>query len=133
MFIETGCKMTIDDVINYCKNKPGAVEEYPFGDEVVVYKIGNKMFSLITHRNGHLCINLKCDPELALEIRHQYAAVTEGYHMNKRHWNSVLIDGSMTDADVFKMVDYSYDLVFSKLKRIEKEFLIKSFESAVNY
>jgi len=123
-----GVCMTIQNLILYCKSKPGAVEEYPFGDEVVVFKIGNKMFSLITNRDNNLSVNLKCDPDLALEIRHQFPAVTEGYHMNKKHWNNVTIDGSIPSQEIYKMIDFSYDLVFSKLKRIEREYLIKAFE-----
>jgi predicted DNA-binding protein (MmcQ/YjbR family) len=128
-----GVCMTIQNLIHYCKCKPGAVIEHPFGDEVVVFKIGNKMFSLITHRDHKLSVNLKCDPELALEMRLKFPAVTEGYHMNKKHWNNVAIDGSIPNQEIYKMIDFSYDLVYSKLKKIEREYLIKVFENRHSY
>lgn len=124
-----GVGMTIQNLILYCKSKPGAVVEYPFGEDVVVFKIGNKMFSLVTQRDQKLSINLKCDPELSIAIRQQFPAVTEGYHMNKKHWNNVTIDGTIPNQEIYKMIDFSYDLVFSKLKKIEREYLIKIFEN----
>ncbi len=125
--------MTIQNLIEYCKNKPGSVEECPFEDEVVVFKISNKMFSLITNRDQNLCVNLKCDPEIAIGIRNEFPAVTEGHLINKKHWNNISIDGTMPHQEIYKLIDFSYDLVFSKLKRIEREFLIKAFENANSY
>jgi len=124
--------MNYQDLIDYNLSKQGAVEDYPFGEEVIVMKIANKMFSLISRKDGVAYINLKCDPELALALRHEYEAVNEGYHMNKKHWNTVLIDGSIPDKKKKKMIDHSYDLVFSKLKKSEQEYFIHNYNMEKN-
>lgn len=107
--------MNRDEVLAYCAGKPGSVEEYPFGDEVAVFKVGGKMFALVMLNSDPGFVNLKCDPSLALELRAQHHAVRPGYHTDKRHWNSVDLDGSISSGEVRDMVDHSYELIVAKL------------------
>ena len=116
--------MNHKEIINYALSKPGATEDYPFGEDVLVVKIAGKMFLLISIKDGLTHVNLKCDPELALVLRQQYDSVIEGYHMNKKHWNTVIIDDSIPNKEIKEMIDHSYDLVFSKLRKKEQNFLI---------
>src|SRR6476659_5290900 len=100
-----------------CLTFTGAVEDFPFGDEVSVFRVGGKMFALSMLRREPLAVSLKCDPELAVELRASYDAVRPGWHLNKRHWNTVTLDGSLPDRLVRDMVEDSYDLVVSALPR----------------
>jgi predicted DNA-binding protein (MmcQ/YjbR family) len=109
--------MTRDEVIVACLAYPGAVEDYPFGDEVAVFRIGGRMFALVSLVGEPGSVNVKCDPDLALELRAQHAAVRPGYHQDKRHWNTVDLDGSIEDYEVLDMIAHSYELVVSKLPR----------------
>ena len=109
--------MTRDRVLELCSNVPGAVEDYPFGDDVAVFKIGGKMFALVMLAGEPGSVNLKCDPDWALELRATHAAVRPGYHANKRHWNTVELDGTVDDAELREMIDHSYELVISGLSR----------------
>ncbi|MFC4100824.1 MmcQ/YjbR family DNA-binding protein [Paenibacillus xanthanilyticus] len=104
-------------IIDYCKRKKAAVEDYPFGPEPLVMKVGGKMFALISDSS----IALKCDPAIAENLREQHEAVKPGYHLNKKHWNTVLVDGSLDDDEIFAMIDHSYALVVSKLTKAERE------------
>ena len=90
--------------------KKGAVEAFPFGPEVAVYKAGGKMFATLSVEEGLLYSNLKCDPVWALALRRQYPAVQPGYHMNKKHWNTVTLDGSLPESLIRKMAELSYIL-----------------------
>jgi predicted DNA-binding protein (MmcQ/YjbR family) len=112
--------MTRDDVLDYCTGLPGAVEDYPFGDDVTVFKVGGRMFALVMLEGSPGFVNLKCDPELALELRARYTAVRPGYHANKRHWNSVDLDGSVDVDELREMIDHSYDLIVNRLPRAER-------------
>lgn len=96
-----------------CLALPEAEETYPFGPEVIVYKVRGKMFALATPDQIPPRVNLKCDPDRALELRDRYESITPGYHMNKRHWNSVWLDGSVPSALVQEMIAHSYHLVAS--------------------
>jgi predicted DNA-binding protein (MmcQ/YjbR family) len=109
--------MTRDDVLDLCAGQPGAFEDYPFGDSAAVFKVGDRMFALVSLEGNPGSVNLKCDPGLALEWRARYSAVRPGYHQNKRHWNTVELDGSVEDDDLREMIDHSYDLVVSRLPR----------------
>ena len=109
--------MTRDDVLACCTGMPGAVEDYPFGDEVAVFKVGGKMFALVMLERDPGLVNLKCDPDLALELRARYTAVEPGYHANKRHWNSVHLDGSLDAEEIREMIEHSYTLVVAGLPR----------------
>lgn len=106
-----------DQLLDLLTGFPGAVEDYPFGDEVAVFKVGGKMFALVSLDDDPGFVNLKCDPALALELRFRYAAVRPGYHTNKRHWNTVDLDGSIDDDELGELVEHSYELVVSKLPK----------------
>ena len=95
----------------YCLSKPRATEGLPFGPDVVVFKVGGKMFALAALDEVPATVNLKCEPDLALDLRDRYEQVTPGYHMNKKHWNTVEIDTGIPDAELRKMIDHSYELV----------------------
>jgi predicted DNA-binding protein (MmcQ/YjbR family) len=101
----------------YCLSKPCATESTPFGPNVLVFKVSGKMFALAALDEVPTTVNLKCDPDLALELRDRYEQVRPGYHMNKKHWNTVGIESDIPDAELRKMVDYSYDLVAKRLPK----------------
>jgi predicted DNA-binding protein (MmcQ/YjbR family) len=105
--------MDIVALRDYCITKKGADESFPFGDDTLVFKTNGKIFALV-NLDGDLSINLKCDPALALELRERHPSVIPGYHMNKKHWNTVLLDGSVPDKEVFSWIDHSYDLITGK-------------------
>lgn len=109
--------MTRDDVLGRCAGLPGAVEDYPFGDGVAVFKVGGRMFALVPLEGTPASMNLKCEPELAEELRGRYPSVRPGYHQNKRHWNTVELDGSVEDGELEWMIDHSYELVVAGLPR----------------
>ena len=117
--------MDYESVKKYLLSKPEAVEDYPFGPQAVVIKVKQKMFALMSRRNGLDQVNLKCDPYRAAALRDVYEAVIPGYHMNKLHWNTVILDGSIAEEEVIKMIDHSYALVVNGLKKIEKN-VVKS-------
>jgi predicted DNA-binding protein (MmcQ/YjbR family) len=108
--------MTRDDVLAHCLGLPSAVEDYPFGDEVAVFKVGGKMFAIVS-LEGSPAVTLKCAPDLALELRARHPAVRPGYHANKRHWNTVDLDGTIEANEVAEMLDHSYKLVVNSLTR----------------
>jgi predicted DNA-binding protein (MmcQ/YjbR family) len=115
--------VTRDEVLDRCASLPGAVEDYPFGDDVAVFKVGGKMFALVALDASPGDVSLKCDPQWALVLRDQYEAVRSGYHLNKRHWNTVDLDGDVDDAALAEMIDHSYELVVSRLPRHQRERL----------
>jgi predicted DNA-binding protein (MmcQ/YjbR family) len=102
--------MDIESLREYCISKKGATESFPFGEETLVFKVSGKIFALV-NLYGDLSINLKCDPELAIELRERYASVTPGYHMNKKHWNTVYLDGTVPDKEICSWIDHSYRLI----------------------
>lgn len=117
-------------VKHYLLSKPEAEEDFPFGPEAAVYKICGKMFALMFHQQGEYRINLKCDPVEALELRHVFSAVIPGYHMNKKHWNTVRLDGSLPMGEIERMIDNSFRLVVKGLKKSERRGLeLRSGES----
>jgi predicted DNA-binding protein (MmcQ/YjbR family) len=103
--------------------RPGATEEFPFGEETSVFKVAGKMFALSSLRSRPLRVSLKCEPELAEQLRLTYGAIQPGYHLNKRHWNTVALDGSLSDEMVRGMIEDSYDLVVAGLPRAARERL----------
>lgn len=105
--------MDIESLRDYCISKKGSSESFPFGEETLVFKVNGKIFALV-NLDGELSINLKCDPALAIDLRERHAAVTPGYHMNKKHWNTVLLDGSVPDKEVFAWIDHSFNLIAGK-------------------
>jgi predicted DNA-binding protein (MmcQ/YjbR family) len=100
------------------------VEDYPFGDEVAVFKVAGRMFALVSLGPAPGSVSLKCDPGLATDLRGRYAAVTPAYHLSKRHWNTVTLDGSVPDEEVLELVDHSYDLVLKGLTNAQRNQLI---------
>ena len=108
--------MDLPDVIAHILSKPGAEETLPFGPDTLVYKVGGKMFALTSPDDFPASVNLKCDPDRALELRDQYPAITPGYHMNKRHWNTLILDGSVPGKLIKELIDHSYDLVVAGLR-----------------
>jgi predicted DNA-binding protein (MmcQ/YjbR family) len=105
--------MDIESLRDHCIALKGTTESFPFGNDTLVFKAGGKIFALI-NLDGELSINLKCDPALALELRERHSSVTPGYHMNKKHWNTIIIDGTVPDKDIFSWIDHSYNLVALK-------------------
>ncbi|MBK8881277.1 MAG: MmcQ/YjbR family DNA-binding protein [Bacteroidales bacterium] len=105
--------MNIELLREFCLSKNNATESFPFGDDTLVFKAGGKIFALV-NLDGDLSINLKCEPSLALELRERYTSVTPGYHMNKKHWNTVQLDGSVPDKEIFSWIDHSYERVSRK-------------------
>jgi len=114
--------VNIESYRTYCLGKKGVTEEFPFGEETLVFKVMGKMFAL-TDVQGFSSVNLKCDPEEGVELREKYAAVLPGYHMNKKHWITVLMDGSIADKQLKQWIDRSYDLVATTLPRAQKQQL----------
>jgi predicted DNA-binding protein (MmcQ/YjbR family) len=108
--------MHIEAFQQYCLNKKGVTEEYPFGNLTMVMKVMGKMFAL-ANLDGELSLNLKCDPEKAIELRERYSAVQPGYHMNKQHWNTLYMDGSIPVALVKEWIDDSYNLIVNSLTK----------------
>jgi predicted DNA-binding protein (MmcQ/YjbR family) len=113
-----------DRVIAACTAKPGAAEDYPFGDEVAVFKVAGRMFALVPLGEPPESVSLKCDPGLAISLRGRYAGVTPGYHLSKRHWNTVTLDGSVPEEDVLELIDHSYDLVVARLSKAQRDQLM---------
>lgn len=109
--------MQPDTFREYCLTKPGATEDSPFGPDHVVFKVGGKMFALLGLDDVPPTANLKCDPDWALELRDRYEQVRPGYHMNKKHWNTVEIASGIPQAEIRKMIDHSYDLVVRALSK----------------
>lgn len=113
--------MNIETLREYCIIKPGVTEGFPFGEDTLVFKVGGKMFLLIGLSEGDR-FNVKCDPELVVELREQHTEVQPGYHMNKTHWNTVFMSGSLTEKQLRDMIDHSYDLVRKSLpKKLQAE------------
>src|SRR5579864_2029343 len=102
----------------YCLAKPNVTEGTPFGETVLVFKVGGKMFALAALDEVPTTANLKCDPDLALDLRDRYEQVRPGYHMNKKHWNTVEIETGIPDAEIRKMIDHSYELVVKSLPKV---------------
>lgn len=113
--------MNIEEFREYCISKPGVTEEFPFDENTLVYKVMGKMFAL-TNLDGDFSVNLKCNPDLALELREKYPSVIPGYHMNKTHWNTILIDGTIPAKLIYEWTSHSYSIVVEKLpKKLKSE------------
>ncbi|GIP31476.1 MmcQ/YjbR family DNA-binding protein [Paenibacillus sp. J2TS4] len=105
--------------IQYGLSKKGAFSDYPFGPQPLVLKVGSKMFALINEEERSGSISLKCDPEMAYLLRQQHPSVKPGYHLNKQHWNTVIVDGTVPEEELKWMMDHSYELVVKGLKKSE--------------
>jgi predicted DNA-binding protein (MmcQ/YjbR family) len=112
--------MDLPDAIARFLAKPGAEETNPFGPDSLVYKVAGKMFALASPDAFPSSINLKCDPDRAELLRAEHPAITPGYHMSKRHWNTVVLDGSLPSSLVRELIDHSYDLVVAGLTKAER-------------
>ncbi len=113
--------MDYDIAKNYLLGKPEVMEDYPFGKDILVPKIKSKMFATLA-MNGELAnMNLKCEPQQALFLRDMFDAVIPGYHMNKKHWNTIILDGSIPIGEIERMIDHSYTLVVKSLKASERK------------
>lgn len=115
--------MDLKAVQEYLADKKGAAQDFPFGPEAMVFKVMGKMFALVALNAEPLAITLKCDPDHAEALRGMYEAVNPGYYMNKRHWNTVVLDNSIPDDHIFEMMDESYGLVVRGLKKADRQKL----------
>jgi len=104
--------MNIEEIRVYCLSKAGVEEGLPFGGDTLVFKVNGKMFLLMGMSSQPLQFNAKCDPDRAIELREKYDCIIPGYHMNKKHWNSVIIDNTLSKKQLKDLIDHSYDLVF---------------------
>ena len=109
--------------------KPGVTEEMPFGPDTLVFKVGGKVFAL-TDINTFSSINLKCDPERAIALRDQFESIKAGYHMNKKHWNTVVLDSQISNSLLLELIDHFYHLVYSGLKKSEQLKLRTTFNDS---
>lgn len=115
--------MTPQELKAACLAMTGAREEFPFDDANSVFKVGGKIFAISRLAAEPLRVSLKCEPDLAVELRLRYSAIIPGYHLNKRHWNTVVLDGSVSDEMVVELIEDSYDLVVAGLPKREREKL----------
>ncbi len=116
--------MNIESLREYCLLKKAVTEDFPFGETTLVFRVKEKIFLLVSLNADPLQFNAKCDPEKAIELREKYDAVKPGYHMNKKHWNTVVIDGSISTKLIKEMIDDSYDLIIQSFpKKLREEFL----------
>lgn len=116
--------MNIESYREYCLSKRGVTEDFPFDNLTLVFKVGGKLFSL-TNVEEFYSVNLKCDPERAIELRETFNAVQPGYHMNKKHWNTIVIDGDVPNELLLELVDHSYELVYNSLtKKVRDELQV---------
>lgn len=115
--------MDIETISEYCLGKKGAVEDFPFDEETLVYKVGGKMFVLIPLEKIPLQINLKCNPEKAVELREAYEGVTPGWHMSKKHWNTITLNDNIRWGELKEWIDHSYDEVVKGLKKSDRDKL----------
>jgi len=108
-------------------SKPESRKDFPFGPDVAVFKVKSKMFATLIKKNNVAHMNLKCDPYRAAALRDVFEAVIPGYHMNKLHWNTIILDGSIPPDEIKKMIDHSYALVVKGLKKVEKTALLLAY------
>jgi len=121
--------MTFEEARDYLLSQPAAILDYPFGPDVAVFKVRNKMFATLSETEGLAYSNLKCDPEEALMLRDLFNEVTPGYHMNKKHWNTIDLQGELPPGEIQRMMDNSYTLVVKSLPRKIRQSLEIAFGS----
>ena len=117
--------LNIEQIREHCLKRKGITEEFPFDEETLVFKVAGKIFLLASLESIPLQINIKCEPEKAVEFREKYDSVIPGYHMNKKHWNTIIINGTVPAMNVFEWIDDSYTLVVAGLKKSERRKLEK--------
>ena len=108
--------MDIEKIWKYCSQKNGVSESFPFNETTLVFKVGGKIFALFDVDNFQ-SINLKCDPEKSIELREKYSCIVPGYHMNKKHWNTVSVNEDISDVLIYELIDHSYHLVYKSLSK----------------
>ncbi|MFN5310321.1 MAG: MmcQ/YjbR family DNA-binding protein [Candidatus Kapaibacterium sp.] len=114
--------MNHDIIREYCLQKKATSFDFPFDEEVMACRVAGKIFVLMSILQFPVSINVKCDPEKAIDLRERYEAVKPGYHMNKTHWNTVTCDGSLSDAEIFSFIDHSYEMVLQSIpKKLRNE------------
>ena len=117
--------MHIESIRSYCLSKKGVTESMPFDDKTLVFKVAGKIFALTNLNFVPLRLNLKCDPEKAIDLRERFESVLPGYHMNKKHWNTIEVTGEISKGLLNHLIDHSYDLVKSKLsKRVCEDHIL---------
>jgi len=109
--------MNVEELRWYCLSKPGVEEGFPFGPETLVFKTGGKLFLLVSLEAQPLQFNAKCDPERAIALREEFDCIRPGYHMNKRHWNTIVVDNTLTAHQLKELIDHSYNLVSKPIKK----------------
>ena len=115
--------MNIENFRNYCLSLPATTESLPFDENTLVFKVGSKIFAITSLNNDALGVNLKCAPDYALELREQYACITPGFHMNKKHWNSIKPNDCLDQKLFYDLIKHSYDLVVAKMTKKERNSL----------
>ena len=115
--------MNIEEIREYCISKPAVTEGFPFNDTALVFKVAGKMFALLDLSEDSRGISLKCDPELAIELRARFPEVTPAWHFNKQHWNGVDLKGSISDKKLKEWIDHSYSIVVDSLPKSKREVL----------
>lgn len=115
--------MNIETLREYCLSKKAVTEDFPFGEDTLVFRVMNKIFLLVSLSSSPLQFNAKCDPDKAIELREQHDAIIPGYHMNKKHWNTIIMDGSLSNALIKEMINDSYDLIVQSLPKKDREEL----------
>lgn len=115
--------MHIEEFRDYCLAKKGVEETFPFDEQTLVFKVMGKMFALTGLERVPFQVNLKCDPDRAIELREEYEDIQAGWHMSKKHWNTVLFEGDLEEKMLLELIDHSYDLVVQKLKKKDRELL----------
>jgi predicted DNA-binding protein (MmcQ/YjbR family) len=116
--------MDVEQIREYCLSKKGVTEELPFDDVTLAFKVMGKIFALVA-LDSDLSVNLKCNPSRALELRERYPAIRPGYHMNKKHWNTLYIDGSLSRGLITELIDHSYDMVVCGMSKKLRDKLLK--------
>ncbi|HEX4652745.1 MAG TPA: MmcQ/YjbR family DNA-binding protein [Candidatus Udaeobacter sp.] len=122
--------MDLVKIREYWLNKPRATEGTPFGPDVLVFKVGGKIFAIAALDKIPVIVNLKCDPDLALDLRDRHEQVRPGYHMNKKHWNTVEVDTGVPESELRKMIDHSYDLVAKARPKSMAKIAVRSRRSS---
>ncbi|OZG73293.1 hypothetical protein BTA51_12520 [Hahella sp. CCB-MM4] len=125
--------MDFNSARQYLLNKPSAIEDFPFGPDVLVFKVEDKMFATLSQSGETAQMNLKCHPEQALALRDIFPAVIPGYHMNKKHWNTIILDGTIPIGEIERMIDHSYSLVVRSLTKAKRNALELRYGATVLY
>lgn len=117
--------MTLETIKIYCLSKPGALEDFPFDFTTMTFKVGNKIFGLTDINEEPLRLALKCEPMYAQTLREDYDAIIPGYHLNKQHWNTLILDGTIPDKLIKELIDHSYELVYKSLTKAKKAEILQ--------